>query len=88
VKAIFDTNVLVSAFIVETGPPRRALESWRASGFELITSQALLTELEAGAGIGLLVGVGEGLLNGTGALCAYLLNRFSISTPLRRSSLT
>lgn len=40
-------NVLVSAAISASGPPRRILEAWHAGRFEMLVSYDLLYELEA-----------------------------------------
>lgn len=43
-KAVLDTNVLVSALIAPSGTPAQLLN--RADAFTLVTAEALLTELE------------------------------------------
>jgi uncharacterized protein len=45
VRVVLDANVLVSALIAKTGPPRRILEAWTEERFELVASPALLREL-------------------------------------------
>jgi putative PIN family toxin of toxin-antitoxin system len=45
IRAVLDTNVLVSALITPSGPPRRILTSWRDGEFELFTCLPLLREL-------------------------------------------
>lgn len=45
IRAVLDTNVLVSAFITPSGPPRRILLAWGHGEFELITCFPLLREL-------------------------------------------
>jgi len=44
-RAVLDTNVLVSA-IISTGTPYRIYESWRDESFDLIISLPLFSELE------------------------------------------
>ena len=44
-RAVLDTNVLVSAILSPTGPPDLILQAWRRGAFELITSAPLLMEL-------------------------------------------
>jgi putative PIN family toxin of toxin-antitoxin system len=45
IRAVLDTNVLVSALITPSGPPRRILTAWRRREFELLTCLPLLREL-------------------------------------------
>ena len=45
-RAVLDTNVLVSAVLSRGGAPDRVLRAWRDGAFELLTSRALLDELE------------------------------------------
>jgi putative PIN family toxin of toxin-antitoxin system len=45
VRAVLDTNVIVSAVLSPTGAPRSVLEAWRDGRFELIASPRLLAEL-------------------------------------------
>jgi putative PIN family toxin of toxin-antitoxin system len=45
VRAVLDTNTLVSAVISPSGSPRRLLDAARAQVFELCTSATLLAEL-------------------------------------------
>jgi putative PIN family toxin of toxin-antitoxin system len=45
IRAVLDTNVLISAFFWP-GAPRRILDAAAADQFRLLTSEALLTELE------------------------------------------
>jgi predicted nucleic acid-binding protein len=45
VRAVLDPNVLVSAAISPSGPPRQILTAWIQERFELIASRALLDEL-------------------------------------------
>jgi putative PIN family toxin of toxin-antitoxin system len=46
-RAVLDTNVLVSALISPAGVPATVIEAWRDGRFELVSSPALLAELEA-----------------------------------------
>ena len=45
-RAVLDTNVLVSALLSPSGTPGRVLEVWYDGTFELIVSPLLLAELE------------------------------------------
>lgn len=45
-KAVLDTNVLISAILTQLGPPWDCLSGWRAHRYELITSSTLYAELE------------------------------------------
>ena len=45
-RAILDANVLVSAVLSKTGAPARLVELWLAGAFELLVSEALLSEVE------------------------------------------
>ena len=45
-RAVLDTNVLVSALLSPSGTPGRVLESWYDGAFELVISPLLLAELE------------------------------------------
>lgn len=45
-RAVLDTNVLISALLTPAGAPARLLRSWRAGGYQLIVSAKLLDELE------------------------------------------
>lgn len=47
IRAVLDTNVLVSAFASHHGPPRRLWEAFEADMFELYISEPILQELEA-----------------------------------------
>jgi putative PIN family toxin of toxin-antitoxin system len=47
VKAVLDTNVLVSAVLSSTGPSARILQAWRRGDFQLVSSAPLLNELDA-----------------------------------------
>ncbi len=46
-KAVVDTNVLVSGTILSRGNPFEILEAWRRYEFTLITSPEITTEVEA-----------------------------------------
>lgn len=45
-RAVLDTNVLVSAVLGRGGAPDHVLRAWRDGAFQLVTSRALLEELE------------------------------------------
>jgi len=45
VRAVLDTNVLVSGLVAEQGPPRQILDAWLAGRYTLITSLYLVEEL-------------------------------------------
>lgn len=45
-RAVLDTNVLISGLLTATGVPAQLLRAWRTGAFELIVSPALLDELE------------------------------------------
>lgn len=44
-RAVLDTNVIVSALLSTDGSPARLLAAWKGGGFELIVSPLLLGEL-------------------------------------------
>ena len=44
-RAVLDTNVLVSATLVRGGNEDRILRAWRRAAFELVLSQEVLAEL-------------------------------------------
>ena len=44
-RAIFDTNILLSALINPHGLPAQLIDAWRSGRFKLITSRTQLTEL-------------------------------------------
>src|SRR5262245_26191956 len=46
-RAVLDTNIFVSGLIRRIGTPGRVLAQYRAGRFELVTSPALLEELES-----------------------------------------
>jgi len=45
VRAVIDTNVLVSGLLVAEGPPRQVLDAWLDNRFTLVTSPYQLEEL-------------------------------------------
>lgn len=45
-RAVLDTNVLISAVLSRSGAPAQLLELWLGGAFELVTSPKLLEELE------------------------------------------
>ncbi len=47
IRAVFDTNVLASAFVTPLGTPGRILAHWSRGTFELVVSEHILTELAA-----------------------------------------
>ena len=46
-RAVLDTNVLVSAVLSRGSPPDLILQAWRRGSFQLVTSAPLLFELDA-----------------------------------------
>jgi len=46
IGAVLDANVIVSAILVPSGPPGQVLTKWRAEQFALVTSPAILDEIE------------------------------------------
>ncbi len=46
-KAVVDTNVLVSGTILSRGNPYQVLEAWRRSQFILVLSPDIIAEIEA-----------------------------------------
>jgi putative PIN family toxin of toxin-antitoxin system len=46
VRAVLDPNVLIAAVISKAGTPALLLRAWLDGRFDLVTSNALLTELE------------------------------------------
>jgi putative PIN family toxin of toxin-antitoxin system len=44
-RVVLDTNVLVSAIISPRGMPAQILHAWRGEQFDLVLSQATLTEI-------------------------------------------
>jgi len=45
VRAVFDTNVLVSAILSDVAPPAQIVAGWEAGKFQLVTSDDLFEEL-------------------------------------------
>lgn len=45
VRAVLDTNVLVSGLVAEQGPPRQILDAWLEGLYTLVTSLYLVEEL-------------------------------------------
>ena len=45
-RAVLDTNVYVSGTILSCGTPFEVLEAWRCQQFILVTSEAIIAELE------------------------------------------
>ena len=45
VRAVIDTNVLVSGLLVAEGPPRQVLDAWLDNRFTLVTSPYQLEQL-------------------------------------------
>ncbi|MCC6497198.1 MAG: putative toxin-antitoxin system toxin component, PIN family, partial [Propionibacteriaceae bacterium] len=43
-RIVIDTNVIVSRFLSPHGPPARILALWEQGLFELVVSEAILTE--------------------------------------------
>jgi putative PIN family toxin of toxin-antitoxin system len=46
IRAVIDTNVFISAAINVRGTPGRVVDLWQADAFELVSSTALLLEIE------------------------------------------
>ena len=46
-KAVLDTNVLVSAVLSQAGPPASILQAWQRGDFQFVSSAPLLAELDA-----------------------------------------
>jgi uncharacterized protein len=46
-RAVFDTNVLVSSVLLREGKPAQAIQAWREQRFLLVTSPALIRELRS-----------------------------------------
>ncbi len=46
IRAVLDTNVLISAFINRHGAPRHIFKAWQEGKFEIVTSLPLLLELD------------------------------------------
>lgn len=45
IRAILDTNTLVSSLVTEQGPPRQILDAWLEGRYTLVTSLYLVEEL-------------------------------------------
>ena len=45
IRAVLDTNVLVSSLVSQQGPPRHALDAWLEGRYTLVTSLYLVEEL-------------------------------------------
>lgn len=45
IRAVLDTNVLISGLISASGPPRQIIDSWLAREFTLVTSPYLIEEV-------------------------------------------
>jgi putative PIN family toxin of toxin-antitoxin system len=45
VRAVLDPNILIAALLSPTGTPAQLVSRWLGGGFELVVSEALLTEL-------------------------------------------
>lgn len=45
IKAVFDTNVIVSGLIAHSGSPCEVLEAWRQGDIILVTSGAIVSEV-------------------------------------------
>lgn len=46
IRAVLDTNVLISALLSPSGAPARLLDVWEAGAFELVLSPKLIEELD------------------------------------------
>jgi len=46
VRAVLDPNILIAALLSPSGAPAQIVSRWLSGGFELVVSEALLTELE------------------------------------------
>jgi putative PIN family toxin of toxin-antitoxin system len=46
VRAVLDPNILIAALLSPSGAPARIIRRWLGGDFELIVSEALLSELE------------------------------------------
>ena len=45
VRAVLDTNILVSGLLAEAGPPRQVLDAWLENRYTLVTSLHLVEEM-------------------------------------------
>ncbi len=46
-RVFFDTNLFVSSLLVKNGLPAQALDAWRSRRFLLVTSPAIMAEVDA-----------------------------------------
>ena len=46
-RVVLDTNVLISALLLENSPPGRLITAWRRGVFELLTCELQLEEIRA-----------------------------------------
>ena len=46
-RVVLDANVIVSSALVRLGPPARLVDAWRAGGYLLLTSPAIIAEVDA-----------------------------------------
>jgi putative PIN family toxin of toxin-antitoxin system len=46
VRAVLDPNILIAALLSPSGAPAQIISRWLGGGFELVVSDALLSELE------------------------------------------
>jgi uncharacterized protein len=46
VRAVLDPNILIAALLSRTGTPAQLVSRWLSGEFELVTSEALIAELE------------------------------------------
>jgi putative PIN family toxin of toxin-antitoxin system len=49
-RAVLDTNILVSSILLREGKPAQAIQAWREQRFLLVTSPALIRELRSTLG--------------------------------------
>lgn len=45
-RAVIDTNVVISAFLSPAGTPSQVLNAWRLDAFELVVSESILIEYQ------------------------------------------
>jgi putative PIN family toxin of toxin-antitoxin system len=48
VRAVLDANILIAALLSRSGAPAQIVRRWLDGAFELVVSEALLSELERG----------------------------------------
>ncbi len=48
IRAVIDTNVLLSSFLTDQTPPGQILNAWRADRFDLVLSSEILIEVIRG----------------------------------------